>query len=144
MMIVVGLIALLAGITFPAFSSGVDSLRLTQATRGAVDFFNEALNRVERRSQAVEIGIDRTHNRLVMHSAGAGFEKVYELPAGVSIFRILPEVELVEEGSRQFFLYPGGAVPQAGIEMVNARNTHRIVRLDPITGVPKVELAENR
>ena len=40
MMIVVALIALIAAVTFPAVSAGVDTLRLNQAAGGLVSFFN--------------------------------------------------------------------------------------------------------
>jgi hypothetical protein len=39
-------------------------------------------------------------------------------------------------------VYPGGAVPRVGVEIVNARGVHRIVRVDPITGVPRIEQPE--
>ena len=143
MMIVVALIALIAAVTFPAVSAGVDTLRLNQAAGGLVSFFNDALNRVERRQQVVEITVVKARNALVMRSAGSGFEKTYELPQGVSIVKILPETEMAEDAPRQFLLLPGGAVPQAGVEIVNQRNARRIVRVDPITGVPRIERVEN-
>ncbi len=139
MTIVVGLIALIAGIAFPAFSSGIDSLRLNQTARGVVSFFNEALNRVERREEAVEIDVNKARNTLTMRSGPPLFEKKYELPQGVSIVKILPEAETAEDGTRQFLLSPGGAIPRVGIEVANQRNAHAIVRVDPITGVPQVE-----
>ena len=40
-----------------------------------------------------------------------------------------------------FMLYPGGAPPRFGIPLINRRNVERIVRVDPITGVPRVEHA---
>jgi hypothetical protein len=144
MTIVVGLIALIAGITFPAFSAGVDTLRLGQAANGLVSFFNDALNRAERREQVVEISVSQARNTLVMHSSEAGFEKKYELPDGVSIMKVLPDADPGESGTRQFLLLPGGAVPRVGIEIANQRNARRIVRVDPITGVPQIERVENR
>jgi len=144
MMIVVALIALIAGISFPAFSSGIDTLRLNQAAGGVVNFFNDALNRAERRGQVVEVSVSQAQNMLVMHSGEPGFERKYELPQGVSILRILPEAEMDADGLRHFLLFPGGGVPQAGIEIANQRNLRRIVRVDPITGVPQIERAGNR
>ena len=144
MMIVVGLIALISGITYPAFTSGVDTLRLNQAASAVVSFFNDGLNRAERRGQAVAITVIQAQNTLVMQSVEPGFEKKYELPPGVTIVKILPEAGLLNDGTRQFLLYPGGAVPQAGIEIANARHALRVVRVDAITGVPVVERAEEK
>jgi prepilin-type N-terminal cleavage/methylation domain-containing protein len=143
MMIVVGLIALIVGITFPSFSAGVDTLRLNQAAAGVVSFYNDALNRAERRGQAVAITVLKAQNTLVMHSAEPGFEKKYELPDGVTIVKVLPEAD-DDDGPRQFLLYPGGAVPRAGIEIANQRKAVRTVLMDPITGVPQVERVEDK
>jgi prepilin-type N-terminal cleavage/methylation domain-containing protein len=143
MLIVVTLIGLLAGITFPSVSSGLDTMRLNQATNQIVGFFNEALNRAERREQVVEITVLQAQNALLMHSTEPGFERRLDLPQGVSIVRVLPEQEQAEGEPRQFVLFPDGAVPRVGIQIVNSRKAHRIVRVDPITGVPQIERLEN-
>jgi prepilin-type N-terminal cleavage/methylation domain-containing protein len=142
MLIVVALIGLLAGITFPSVSAGVDTMRLNSATGSVSGLFNEALNRAERRQQAVELTISKSESTLWVRSTEPGYEKKLTLPEGVSIRSILPERQEVENGPRQFVLYPGGAVPRIGIELANARNVRRIVRLDPITGVPRIERVE--
>ncbi len=142
MLIVVALIGLLAGVTFPAASSGIDSLRLTSATSSVVGLFNEALIRAERRQQVVELTISRTERALWLRSSEPGFQKRVDLPTGVSILSILPEALQGEDGSRRFLLFPGGAVPGLEIVMSNARNARRVVRLDPITGVASVVQVE--
>jgi len=40
---------------------------------------------------------------------------------------------------RNFLLYPGGTVPPLGLQLINRRNVQRVVRVDPITGVPRLE-----
>ena len=40
------------------------------------------------------------------------------------------------DAPRTFLLYPGGTVPRFGVQLMNARNVERVVRVDPITGVP--------
>lgn len=142
MLIVVALIGLMAGITFPSVSAGVDTMRLNSATGAVSGFFNEALNRADRRQQVVELTISISEKALSLRSTEPGFEKKITLPEGVSIRSILPESAQAEEGPRRFLLYPGGAVPRIGIEIANARNVRRIVRLDPITGVPRIERVE--
>ena len=141
MMVVVAIMSLMVGISFPAISSGVDSLRLNAASNGVVDFFNAGLNRAERRQQVVEIRISRPQNTLAMYSTERGFSRTFELPAGIAIARILPDLPDAPD-VRSFMLYPGGSVPRFGLQLVNRRNAARIVRVDPITGVPQVERAE--
>lgn len=142
MLIVVSLIGLLAGITFPSVSSGLETLRLNEAASGIVNFFNDALIQADRREQAVEISISRTDRTLTMRSPDSKTEKKLDLPKGISIAGILPEQE-EDAGDdappRRFMVYPGGAVPAAGVDLVNGKGAHRIVRVDPITGVPRIE-----
>jgi prepilin-type N-terminal cleavage/methylation domain-containing protein len=143
MMIVVTLIGLLVGLTFPSVSSGIDTLRLNEASNETVSFFNDALTRAVRREQAIEITISKGERTLSMHSPDQGFEKKLALPQGVSIAAVLPEREQEEaDAPRQFMVYPGGAVPGIGVEIVNARGVHRVVRVDPITGVARIQEPE--
>lgn len=139
MVVVVLLISLMVGIALPALTSGIDSLRLNEATTGIVSFVNSGLNRAERRQQVVEITISKSENALSLRSAEPGFFRKFELPAGVTITRILPDAPENPDAARSFLLYPGGTAPRFGIQIVNRRNVERVVRVDPITGVPQVE-----
>jgi len=142
LVVVVSLISLMIGISFPAITSGVDTLRLNAATNSVVSFFNTGLSRAERRQQVVEITILKTENALSMRSTEPGFTRTLELPEGVSIMHILPELPQNPGAPSSFLLYPGGTVPRFGVALVNRRNVERIVRVDPITGVPQVEQVE--
>jgi prepilin-type N-terminal cleavage/methylation domain-containing protein len=142
LLVVVALVSVMIGISFPAITSGVDSLRLNAATNSVVSFFNTGLSRAERRQQVVEITILKTENVLSMRSTDPGFTRKLELPEGVSITHILPELPQNPDAPRSFLLYPGGTVPRFGVALVNRRNVERIVRVDPITGVPQVEQPE--
>ncbi|HMD49255.1 MAG TPA: hypothetical protein VKG79_09165, partial [Bryobacteraceae bacterium] len=143
LMVVVALISLMVGISFPAITSGIDSLRLNAATNGVVSFLNSGLDRAERRQQMVEITVSKSANSLDMRSSEKEFQRKLALPDGVSITHVLPELEDGDPGApRTFVLYPGGTVPGFGIELINRRKVQRIVRVDPITGVPRVERPE--
>jgi prepilin-type N-terminal cleavage/methylation domain-containing protein len=139
MLVVVAIIAVLSGVSYPAMSAGVESLRLNAAATSIVGFFNEGLNRAERRQQVVEVTISRSARTLWLRSTEAKFERRLELPEGVSIVRVMPELPDNSTDTRAFLLYPGGAVPAIGVEIANARRARRMVRVDPITGVPVVE-----
>jgi prepilin-type N-terminal cleavage/methylation domain-containing protein len=139
MMVVVLLVSLVVGISFPAITSGVDSLRLNAATNSVVAFVNSGLSRAERRQQVVEITISKSENALSMRSTEKGFFRKLELPDGVSITHVLPELPENPNAPRIFMLYPGGTAPRFGVQLINRRNVERIVRVDPITGVPHVE-----
>ena len=142
LLVVVAIISLMVGISFPAITSGIDSLRLNAATNGVVSFFNTALNRAERRQQVVAITISKTENEISMRSTEPGFSRKLDIPQGVTITRIFPELPDNPDAPRMFLLYPGGTVPRFGVQLMNRRNVERIVRVDPITGVPRVEQVE--
>jgi type II secretory pathway pseudopilin PulG len=139
MLIVVALISLFAGLMFPSVSSGLETFRLQQASEGISGFLNAGLNRTERHRVVVEITIDKAQNALTMYSTEPGFTKRLEMPDGVRIVDVLPPAPEDTIAPRRFLLYPGGSPPRFGVEIENRKNVRRIVRLDPITGVPQVE-----
>lgn len=142
MLLVVALIGIMVGVTFPSVSAGVDTLRLTSSTDSVASFLNGALNRAERRQQVMEITISRDKNNLTLRSAQPGFTRELTFPAGVSISKILPEQPQQQPDERHIFLFPGGTVPRIGLELTNKRGTRRIVRVDPMTGVPEIEIPQ--
>jgi len=138
-LIVVALISLFAGLMFPSVSSGIESLRLQQASDGISGFLNTGLNRAERNRVVIEITIDKTQNALTMYSTEPGFTKRLEMPDGVRIVEVLPPEPQDPMAPRRFLVYPGGSPPRFGVEIENRRSARRIVRVDPVTGVPQVE-----
>jgi prepilin-type N-terminal cleavage/methylation domain-containing protein len=141
MVIVVAIVGLIAGLTFPAVSSGLESVRLASAADSTAAFINTALNRVERRQEGIELLISARDNFMIIHSTEAGFEKRLEIPDGISIEAVLP----LENGAdpaapRQFILLPGGTAPRIGIQLRNRKGTRKIVRVDPMTGIPRIEI----
>lgn len=143
MMVVVALISLMVGISYPALTSGIESLRLNAATNGVVSFLDYGLSRAERRQQVVEIVISKEDNSIEMRSSEPGFYRKLQMPEGVSIVQVYPPLPEQSSGDpdliRNFLLYPGGAVPPLGVQLINRRNVQRVVRVDPITGVPRIE-----
>lgn len=144
MMIVVAIIGLIAGISFPSVTSALDSVRLSSASDAIVSFLNAGLNRAERRQQVVEIAVSKPERSLTMRSTEPGFVRRIELPETISILAILPESQDPAETGRRFLLYPGGVTPRIGIEIANRRGTRRIVRVDPMTGAPNIERVEGQ
>ena len=133
LMVVVALMGLVAGISFPAVTSGIDTLRMRSAGETLVALFNSALDRAERRQQPVEIIINRVANSIAVAGSGPNIERVVELPQGVRILSILPALPQGEGPLRSFLLLPSGAVPRFSIQLINARGAVRAVSIDPIT-----------
>ncbi|MCW5981459.1 MAG: prepilin-type N-terminal cleavage/methylation domain-containing protein [Bryobacteraceae bacterium] len=144
MLIVVSLLGLMVGISFPAVTAGIDSLRLASASDSLVSFLNGALNRADRRQEVVEVEIAPKLSRITLRSTDPSFTRTLNLPDGVTIRSIFPELPVEPGTPRYVMLYPAGAIPRIGIELQNRRGARRIVRVDPITGVPQVELVAQR
>jgi prepilin-type N-terminal cleavage/methylation domain-containing protein len=140
MIIVMAIIAMIAGISYPAVSAGLESIHLSTAADSVAAFINSAVNRSERRQEVVELLVFLKENTMVMHASEEGFERRLELPDGISIEAVLPSVEAEDhDAPRRFILLPGGTAPRAAIQLVNRKRARRIVRVDPMTGVPRIE-----
>ena len=141
MLIVVTIVALVAGLSFPSVATGLDSLRLRSASDSIVAFLNTALARAERRQQAVEIRISPQDNSMTARSADMGFVRRLDIPDAIRIVSVSPALPgNADDQPRRFLLYPGGAVPRIGIEIENKERRRRQVSVDPVTGVPRSEL----
>ena len=142
MMVVVTIIGLMAGIAFPAVSAGLDSVRLRSATDSLAAFLNAAVVRSERRQEPIELSISPKEGTLVLFANEPGYTRELKIPDGVVIESVLPNEEA--EGPRRLILLPGAAVPGIGIQVVNRHGSRRVVRLDPMTGFPRVEAVESK
>src|SRR5260370_37474152 len=142
MMIVVAIAGTMVSLVLPVFSNGLDNLRLSQASDSVVVFINGALNRAERRTQAMEVTISPQEELNLLPSADGAFTRQLELPEGITIAGTLPKPPGDSADARGFLLLPGGTPPRIGVQLVNRRGRQSIVSVDPITGVPRIERPE--
>ena len=139
MLVVLLLIALLVGLTLPAMTAGIETLRLNGAARSIAALINRGLNRSERRQQVVQVTVSKAENALWLRSSQAGFEDRLEMPDGIRIDSVEPGLANEDPEARSFLLYPGGTAPAFGVVLAGKRGAERVVRVDPITGVPRIE-----
>jgi prepilin-type N-terminal cleavage/methylation domain-containing protein len=139
MMIVVTIIAVVAGISAPALTSGLDSLRLTTASGSAASFLTAAMNRVERREEAAAIVVAPAANLLAVYTALSGDTPAshLDLPAGIHIDAFPDGAD-----SRRYLLFPGGTMPAVALVLRNDKGARRSIRIDPITGIPEIRRDE--
>lgn len=133
MVVVVAIIGLVVGVTLPGAVSGLSGLRLKGASGDVVSFVNSALNRAERREEVMEIIIYPKERRMELASSEPGYLRTLEMPQGINI---------AGENPVRILLMPGSAPPRIAIDLYNDKGAHRIVRLDPVTGVPRVTVAQ--
>jgi prepilin-type N-terminal cleavage/methylation domain-containing protein len=140
LLIVMAIIGLMAGVSFPAISAGLDSIRLASAADSIAAFLNGALNRAERRQQAVALIVNPRENKLEAYSNEPGFARELKMPDGITIEAVLPAIPDQPAGEpRRLVVMPGSTAPAIGVQIVNRRGARRIVSVDPMTGFPRVE-----
>jgi hypothetical protein len=115
---------------------------MTSATDSIAAFLDGALNRAERRREPIEVTISKPENAITIRSVDPSFVRRLEIPEGVHILRVLPELPIPDDLPRMFMLHPGGSVPRIGVELANRRGMRRIVSVDPISGSPQVQTPE--
>ena len=137
-LIVVALIGMMAGLSYPAISSGLDTLRLRSTSDAIVSFLNIALDHADRRQQAVEVVISPRENLLLSRTADLGFTRRLDIPAQIHIVSVQPALLTGADPQepRSFLLYPGGSVPRIGVEISTSQGRRRLVSVDPVTGSP--------
>ena len=140
MLVVISIIAVITGISYPSVATGLDNLKIGAAADSIAAFLDSAAAKADRKQAVVEITISRRDNAMFLRSTDPALGKRFEIPEGVRIERVLPEVQgLPRDQIRQFLIYPGGSVPAIGVEIINQRGARRLVRVNPITGVPVIE-----
>ena len=146
MLIVLALIGLMASVVFPAATSALEGLRLRSSADSVASLLARSALRVERKQQPVEIVIDAGQGKLSVVGARAEDREELQLDAGIRIAGVEPRLsaepgeEEDQPEERRFVLTPGSGWPAIRIELANARNARRAVRLDPITGAPEVRI----
>jgi prepilin-type N-terminal cleavage/methylation domain-containing protein len=139
-LIVVALVGMLAGISFPAVTAGLDTLRLKSAADGIASLFNVSMERAQRRQQPVEVILSRAENAVWVRGIDTSFERRLDMPTGVRMIATLPRLPVDDTEGRHFMLIPGGTVPRIGVVLVNSRGAQRVVSIDPITGVVEIQI----
>lgn len=149
LLIVMVLIAVIAAVSFPTASAGLDSLRLRSAADRVMALLNLALDRADRVQQVVEIRVSPQENAISARSMDLTLNRTLELEAPIRIASVTQPIgsDPASAGAqRRFLLYPGGTPPRITIELESREGHRRRVTVDPVTGMlhSEAEHAENQ
>ncbi len=139
MMVVVAIIGLIVAVAAPSVSAGIDAVRMTSAADSVATFLNAAVNRSVRRQEPLELVISLKDDKLNLYSNDPNFNRELKMPEGIQIDAVLPKVQDDPEEARSLILMPGASVPGIGIQLANHRGGKRLIRLDPMTGFPRIQ-----
>jgi prepilin-type N-terminal cleavage/methylation domain-containing protein len=132
MLIVVTIIAIVAGVSLPAVTTGLAGVRLQSAAGSVASFMTSSMNRVDRHEQAAAIVVSPGENSIAVFTAASGEkpERALSLPQGIRIEGDVP---------RRYLFLPGGTVPRLTVVLRNEKGSERSIRVDPVTGIPEIQ-----
>ena len=131
MLVVVTIIGVIAGVSMPAITAGLDGVRLQTGAGLVASFITMTLNGVERHEEPAVVVVSPKENSLDVFTAPLGEKpnRSLKLPQGLSFDG---------EEQRRYVLYPGGTAPQMVFGLHNAKGARRAVTVDPVTGIPRI------
>ena len=137
LLVVVALVALVAGLTYPGAMRGFENVRLRMACDDVAAFLSVAMSRVDRNESPVEVRFLKAESVIEMGGPGVTPERL-ELPGGIRLVGIYPAQDTEDSNVYSVLLMPGGAFPRLTVELGSQRAGRRLVRIDPITGVASI------
>jgi general secretion pathway protein H len=139
LMVVMAIIALIAGISYPGVSRGLDGIRLRTASDDVASFLSQAMSRVERTETPLELRFLKLHGAIEM-AGPATPTRTLALPDGIVLAEVYPVVP-GDPAEISVLLLPGGTFPRLVVELVARNGGRRWVRVDPTTSLAIVENA---
>lgn len=140
LMVVMSIIAVITGISYPSIASGLENLKVSAAADSVAAFIDSAAAKSDRKQAVVELTISPKVNQMFLRSTDPTLNRRYEFPDGIRIDRVFPEADGAPiDAARQFIIYPGGSVPAMGVVIASASGKRRLIRVNPMTGVPIIE-----
>jgi prepilin-type N-terminal cleavage/methylation domain-containing protein len=138
MLVVVAIVSLMVGISYPSVARGLEGIRLRMAGDDLASFLSLAMNRVEKLEAPVEVRFLRSQRKVEM--AGPNMPvRTLQLPENIGLGEIYPVVPGEPQGDRSVLLMPGAPFPRLSIELTSRSGGKRLVRIDPVTGTPVID-----
>lgn len=138
MLVVVALISLVVGLSYPGVSKGLEGIRLRMSADDVASFLSLAMNRVDRTESPVVLRFLKAQGALEI-SGPSGPPKMLKLPDGISIAEVYPLEPGEPQSERSALLLPGGSFPRLIVELASRGGARRSIRVDPVTGTTLVE-----
>lgn len=140
LLLVLALISLMIGITFPSVTAMQDALRTRAAMRQLTAFLQQATSVASRDQKAVELTVWPKEGKLQWRVIPAGRQELTQLPDHIQMVDVEPRgIGMPAEKPRTYVIYPGAPYPAVAFVLENERRQRFRVRLDPLTGVPASE-----
>jgi len=137
LLVVMALIALLAGLTYPSVSRGMDGVRLRMSADDVAAFLAQAMGQVEKTETPVLLRFLKDQGVIEM-SGPRTSTRTLRLPEGIALSELLPVPPGEARTERDVMLMPGGVFPRLTVEIATRGGASRWIGMDPATGTPSV------
>ncbi len=138
MLVVIAIVSLIVGVSYPSVARGLESVRLRMAADDLASFLSLAMNRVEKLEAPVEVRFLKAQRKVEMDGPNTPL-KTLQLPDGISIGEIYPIPPGEALNERSALLMPGAPFPRLTIELTSQGGGKRTVRIDPATSTPIID-----
>ncbi len=138
MLVVIAIISLIVGVSYPSVARGLESVRLRMAADDLASFISLAMNRVEKLESPVELRFLKAQRTVEMGGPNTPL-KTLKLPDGIDIGEIYPAASGDAQIERSVLLMPGAPFPRWTIELTSQGGGKRAVRIDPATSTPIID-----
>jgi len=129
MMVALAVIGLMAAISYPSFSSGLEGVRLRSSVDQAAIFWANARLRADRSQLPVQVTADPKKNELRAVGAESDWRESLTPSEGV---RMVEPKEL-----RSYVVYPGMPSPQFEAAFESPGGVRAGLKIDVFTGMPE-------
>jgi prepilin-type N-terminal cleavage/methylation domain-containing protein len=125
-LVAMAIVAVIASISYPSFTAGLDGIRLKTANNKASSFFMAARNRADRFQSAVQLTADPEKNELRAVSVDGKWEDRLKFESGIEVASPEEAVSLI--------LFPGNPPPQFRMLLRSPRESTAGFKINVFTG----------
>jgi prepilin-type N-terminal cleavage/methylation domain-containing protein len=125
-MVAMAIVAVIASISYPSFTAGLDGIRLKTAANKASTFVMTARNRADRFQAAVQLTADPERNELRAVSVDGKWEDLLKFESGIEVAAPAEAASVI--------LFPGNPPPQFRMMLRSPRDSQAGFRINVFTG----------
>jgi Tfp pilus assembly protein FimT len=140
LILVLVIMALVLGLSYPSMSRGTSILNLNTATRDVLNTFRFARERAVSEQMTMLLVIDRNGRKFELANVLGEPMRAYTLPDGIQIQRMVRAGSEVKDDVMIVRFAPNGNLENVSIRLAAARGASRIqITSDPLFGGARVE-----
>jgi len=136
--LVVMIIAIVLGLSYPAISRGNAIFRLRSTGRDLVNTIRIAREKAVTEQVVMMVTVDRQNQKILLTDEVGEGERVYALPQEIRFERLVLEGKELLDGPLAIRFLPNGSAEDAVVEIVSDKGARLRVITDGITGGARV------